>query len=149
MTICHGLRTALLVAAAAAIALPVAARADRGDRHERWHGDIRHFDRNDMHVWRGGHWIHSRHGGRLGWWWVAGGLWYFYPRPVYPYPNPYVPPVVVQSSPPVYVEQPQSAVSPPAPAAQTWYYCAQAQAYYPYVAECPGGWQPVPATPPR
>lgn len=27
--------------------------------------------------------------------------------------------------------------------AQYWYYCGSAGAYYPYVAECPEGWQPV------
>ncbi|MDA8109065.1 MAG: hypothetical protein M0015_10605 [Betaproteobacteria bacterium] len=40
-------------------------------------------------------------------------------------------------------------VAAAAPAAQTWYYCEQARGCYPYVRECPGGWKPVPATPPR
>ena len=31
----------------------------------------------------------------------------------------------------------------PEPAVQYWYYCGSAGAYYPYVAECPEGWQPV------
>ena len=31
--------------------------------------------------WGGGHWLHDRHDGRLGWWWVVGPSWYFYPRP--------------------------------------------------------------------
>ncbi len=35
----------------------------------------------------------------------------------------------------------------PAPV-QYWYYCASANAYYPYVPSCPTGWQAVPATPP-
>ncbi len=25
----------------------------------------------------------------------------------------------------------------------TWYYCAESKTYYPYVKECPGGWQRV------
>ncbi len=105
--------------------------------HDR-HGDFRHFNDRDLHVWSGGHWVHDRHNGRLGWWWVVGGGWYFYPAPVYPYPNPYVPPVVA---------------APPAPDAspQYWYYCASSRAYYPYVTSCPGGWmQVVPqAAPPQ
>lgn len=29
-----------------------------------------------------------------------------------------------------------------------WHYCKESGGYYPYVRECPGGWQMVPATPP-
>ena len=72
---------------------------------------------------------------------VYAPYYYYYPPPVY------YPPVVVQSSPPVYVErndQPQAA----APQAQSfWYYCAGSRAYYPYVKDCPGGWQRVSPTP--
>jgi hypothetical protein len=28
---------------------------------------------------------------------------------------------------------------------QTWYYCSNPAGYYPYVAQCNTGWQPVPA----
>jgi hypothetical protein len=31
----------------------------------------------------------------------------------------------------------------PAAAPGYWYYCPAYQAYYPYVEDCPGGWQPV------
>lgn len=73
-----------------------------GDGHEaHFHGDVRHFDDHDWALWRGGRWEHSRHDGRLGWWWLAGGLWYFYPEPVYPYPDPYDPPVA-DAEPPAY-----------------------------------------------
>jgi len=78
----------------------------------------------------------------------------YYAYPAYPYPAPVYayPPVVMGSpSPPVYVEQgiPQGAPTPaPAQAQGDWYYCSAAQAYYPYVAECPAGWQRVPAQPP-
>ena len=79
----------------------------------------------------------------------------FYPAPYYPYPAPYYayPPVVVETAPPVYIEQP-AAPSAPAPAqiqsqAQgDWYYCPSSKAYYPYVNECQTGWQRVPAQPP-
>jgi hypothetical protein len=89
-------------------------------------------------------------------------FWYPYAYP-YPYPYPYAyrypypyaypsysPPVVVESTPPVYVQrEPQ----PPAPT-QYWYYCQASQTYYPYVKECPGGWmqvvpQTTPPAPPR
>jgi hypothetical protein len=51
---------------------------------------------------------------------------YFYPAPVYVAPRPVT-----------YIEQPQ-------PDSQAyWYYCHEAQAYYPYVQACPGGWQRV------
>jgi hypothetical protein len=71
--------------------------------------------------------------------------YYGYPYPAYPYAYP---PVVVQSAPPVYVEQ-GAAQTAPAPAPADWYYCAASKSYYPYVSECPGGWQRVPAQPPR
>jgi len=62
---------------------------------------------------------------------------YAYPAPAYSYPAPAG----------AYVEQ-GYAQAAPAPQ-QDWYYCAGSNAYYPYVRECPGGWQRVPAQPPR
>lgn len=119
------------------------------------HGDIRHFRGHDFGLWRGGHWNHGWHNGRSGWWWVAGGIWYFYPVPVYPYPDPYIPPIVVEDSPPptVEVQQPPAEAPPPAgasaepPTPQDWYYCESAKGYYPYVPSCPSGWKTVPASP--
>jgi hypothetical protein len=106
-----------------------------GDRRV-WRGDIRHFHEHDVVVWRGGHWVHAWHGGRFGWWWVIPGGWYFYPMPIYPYPDPYVPPAVaVQPAPPVA-------------RAQIWYYCDNPAGYYPYVAACSSAWKAVPAVPP-
>ncbi|HUL66625.1 MAG TPA: hypothetical protein VLW55_18655 [Burkholderiaceae bacterium] len=104
-----------------------------------WHGDIHHFPEHDWHTWRGGHWVHGPHMGRLGWWWVVGSVWYFYPAPVYPYPNPYEPPPVVLVTPPKE--------GPPPPPTQYWYYCEATKGYYPYVPTCPSGWKQVPATP--
>lgn len=98
------------------------------DRH--WHGDIHHFHDYDLNYWRGGHWFHGHHEGRLGWWWILGDGWYYYPAPVYPYPNPYTPP----------------AMAPPAaPASTYWYWCPHPRGYYPYVPECPRGWRAVPS----
>jgi hypothetical protein len=119
---------------------------DRG-RGPAWGGDIRHFEGRDLQHWRSGYWQRANHGGRLGWWWVIGGLWYFYPQPVYPYPDPFRPPVVVvQPSAPV-VTVPTAPVVVEQVPQQVWYYCEASASYYPYVASCPGGWKTVPATP--
>ena len=77
------------------------------------------------------------------------GPGYWYPPPYYTYPpyySPYYyPPVAAPAAPPTYVEQ---GVAPPVQAAPAqpqgyWYYCDGSKAYYPYVKECPGGWQRV------
>jgi hypothetical protein len=61
--------------------------------------------------------------------------------PPYPYPYPSYPPVIIERSPPVYIEQPQ-AIPEPAQAAY-WYYCAESNNYYPYVQRCPAGWRRI------
>jgi len=71
------------------------------------------------------------------------GRYYGYPYPAYGYP----PVVVAPASPPIYVEQGSNQAAP-SQAQGDWYYCAASKAYYPYVAECPAGWQRVPAQPP-
>jgi len=65
-------------------------------------------------------------------------FWPWYGAPSYYYP----PVVAAPSSPPVYVERGDdlAAQSP----SNDWYYCAESEGYYPYVKECPGGWQRVP-----
>ena len=78
----------------------------------------------------------------------------YYPYgPYAPYRAPYYayPPVVVApSQPPVYVEQnPAPAPVVSAVSDGNWYYCADSNGYYPYVRECPAGWQRVPSQPPR
>lgn len=88
---------------------------------------------------------HGRsHGGaRLGLWIGAPivlGAPYYYPSP--PAYYRYGPPVrEYEPAPP-----PPVVVTPPAP---TWYYCRESRAYYPYVQDCPGGWDSVPARPPE
>ena len=76
------------------------------------------------------------HYGPNPWWWVAGTGLLLYPQVVTPRPQ-----VIVQSPPvePIIVQ--------PQPAAQNWYYCDSAQAYYPYAQSCAEGWRAVPATP--
>jgi hypothetical protein len=95
--------------------------------HRRF-GEIRPFPHERFDRWHAGHWFHGEHLGRQGWWWIVDGEWFFYPSPVYPYPDPYVPPAVVGQAP-----------SP----STDWYYCASKNAYYPYVTDCPEGWQQV------
>ena len=71
-----------------------------------------------------------------------GPPWWYYP-PAY-----YYPPVVVQQQPVTYIEQGSS--NPPARAESGWwYYCDASKGYYPYVKECPSGWQRVPPAPTR
>ena len=77
----------------------------------------------------------------------GGPLWYpapyYYPPPVYYYP----PPTTT-----VYVEQPAPQAPPPPQSSpqseNSWYYCRDSQAYYPYVKECPSPWQRVAPRPP-
>jgi hypothetical protein len=61
--------------------------------------------------------------------------WYYPPPYYYPYPA-----VIAAPTPPVYVERSQED--------SWWYYCESSRGYYPYVKECPGGWQRVPPAPP-
>jgi hypothetical protein len=134
----HGL-LALAGAVAGAMLFVQPASADRDDA--RWHGHIERFHEHDWDLWRRGYWRHEFHDGRWGWWWIVGPIWYYYPEPVYPYPNPYEPPVAVI----VHPEPASPESAPPVP--QYWYYCESARGYYPYVPTCPGGWRAVPATP--
>ena len=55
-----------------------------------------------------------------------------------------VAPLVI-AAPRYYYPPPRYVPAPPQPA--YWYFCAEYNAYYPYVQYCPGGWQPVPARP--
>ena len=72
---------------------------------------------------------------------VVGPAWYWGPAWYYPPPYYYHPPAP-PPAPPVYVERIDPAES------GWWYYCEQSRGYYPYVKECPSGWQRVPPAPP-
>ena len=96
-------------------------------------------------VWRGGWWGPAWSGGwwgPVGWsatWWGPGpwpGAWWGPGVWVTGSPAP-----VVAAPAPVFIER-----DPPA-APVWWYWCAEAHAYYPYVKDCPGGWQRVPPQP--
>ena len=100
------------------------------------------------------HGRHRHHGGlhvEIGPYWEPR---LYAPFPSYYPPYPYYPPVVVERPvPQVYIEQPAPVAPPPAPVAEApthyWYYCAGSNSYYPYVKECPDGWQKVVPQPPR
>lgn len=101
---------------------------------------------------------HRHHGGHVRFGvFVGPGFWYPSPYygyrpyyyPPYYYPPYYYPPVVAGlASPPAYVEQGGSQPAPAPSQSNWWYYCADAKAYYPYVRQCPGGWQRVAPQPP-
>jgi hypothetical protein len=80
--------------------------------HHESRGDITRF-----HEVVAPHWVHGEHLRRTGWWWVVDGEWYFYPAPLYPYPDPYVPPGVIALAP----------LPSPVPTSPAyWYYCRPA-----------------------
>ena len=97
---------------------------------------------------RGGHW------GGFGWGLGVGALFaapliagsYYAPpyyAPAYAYPPSYgYAPTYVQPS---YVPQYQAPVQQQTNA---WFFCPSSNGYYPYVKQCPGGWQQVSPTPP-
>ena len=95
---------------------------------------------------------HHHHGGNVQFGVVIGPTWgpVLYPPAPYYYPpyyfRSYYPPVVIERPAPiVYVEQQPVAptIAPPVQQTNYWYYCNDSRAYYPYVKECPGGWQKV------
>ena len=102
--------------------------------------------------WHRGHWIHDRHGGRLGWWWVLGPSWSYYERPYF---QPIPQTVIVQQVPPpvtVVQQQPAPQAMLPAPPVQSpvLFYCRATGTHYPETMSCPGGWMTMTAgTPPQ
>lgn len=88
-------------------------------RPNNWRGNFGNFNPRN---WQSGRWRHDYHGGRLGWWWVVGPSWYYFDRPVYPYPDLY---------------------TPYGASLGWWYWCDPLQQYYPYVTWCPVPWESV------
>jgi hypothetical protein len=72
-------------------------------------------------------------------WWGPWGPW-GWPGPFWYPPTT----IVVPAQPMTYIER----GSAPAAPESWWYYCDASKGYYPYVKECPSGWQRVPPTPP-
>lgn len=86
--------------------------------------------------------------------WRGGNFGFYFGAPFYPgygygygYNYPYYPPTVitVPVTPPTYIQQAPPVVQQNQ--AAYWHYCSNPQGYYPYVQECPGGWQLVEPTP--
>jgi hypothetical protein len=115
---------------------------DRGGHGYKGHGSKGHEYRGHGHR---GH-------GHRGWHRSGGARVFIRPSLIVPFGDywgpdwePYDdPPVVVAPSPQIYAQPPAPAQPPPV----SWYYCDAAQAYYPYVHQCPGGWRAVSPTPP-
>ncbi len=103
------------------------------DDHDRSRGRHRDHFRGDVDVVIGGpYW---------------GPAWYYQPYYYSPYYQVYDPYYRSEmEDPPVYMERDNESESSSQEA--LWYYCPEAKKYYPYVRECPGGWQTVPAQPP-
>jgi len=93
---------------------------------------IARFSPHEREMWVRGHWWRGRHHGHFGWWWWVDGSWFFYDAPVYPYPD------YVSEE---YYEEPSGDYG------DYWYYCRDPRGYYPYVQQCNGAWEPVPAQP--
>ena len=141
-------------------ALPSLSQADgfyhegRFEHHEFREHDVRLFRPRELALWRAGAWHHEWHNGLYGWWWFAAGIWYYYERPVYPYPLvvasvTYVQPASGPNMPPPSISpQGTMVVAPPGAAIAYYYYCRPAHGYYPTVPQCPVPWRLVPASAP-
>ncbi len=125
--------------------------------HHEFNGrNVRRFNHEELASWRGGRWNNSCFGGRCGWWWFAGGQWYLYGAPTYPYPLAvsevyYLEPVEAVPIRP-YVAMPviQTRPMPVAAAPQFLYYCDNPSGYYPQVTSCATSFREVaPPPPPR
>ena len=95
--------------------------------------------RHDFHG-HGGFHGHDGFRGRFGFF-IGAPL--FWPPPYYPsygYPYRYPPAVVIERQPQMYIQREP----------YYWYYCPEPSGYYPYVQNCPRGWQQVvPSAPPQ
>lgn len=130
---------ALLVAGTAVAADPAAEAAWFG--YGVGPGPGAHFSAGFGPAWTTGRWVHGWHGPRYGWWWSVGDAWYYYPRPVYPYPV-YMPPGFEGYYDYGRAEQPydQDYADPNPQRPEYWYFCQNPEGYYPYVQDC-DNWQ--------
>ena len=119
--------------------------ADRGEYHGGGH-----------HGGGGHHHHHHGNGAFLGGVGIGYSLGYGYGAyDYYPYTyRPYVvPPTVVTVpvpvTPPIYIQQSAPAPTPVAKQYPPgyWYHCSNPEGYYPYVKDCPNGWQQVEPSP--
>jgi len=129
-------------------------RAHEHDFHSR---NVREFNERERMAWRGGRWRNDWHYGRYGWWFLVGGVWYEYERPVYPYPM-VVAPLVVYETPVVATSLPtywdsnggagyvprEGAIARLPSVPPGTYHCASPVSDYPVVGTCATGWVFVP-----
>ena len=136
----RSIKILIIVFAAVASGVAASAALARGGHGGHGHGGHR------------GHY-HSHSGVSLGF--VFGGpLWYPAPAYSYPYAYPYSypysysypPAVVVNPTPRVYIERDEEVMARTSSPGY-WYYCRESNVYYPYVRECAGPWERVPARP--
>lgn len=101
---------------------------------------------SDVLAHRGSSHRHARIGVVIGSPWAVPWSYsdYYFPY-TYTYSSP---PVVVLPSPPIYIEQSTAPQVNGQQEGYWWHYCQSARAYYPYITECPQGWQRVPPQPP-
>lgn len=145
--------------AACATLLSLFAVSGAAEAHGRYYGGGHYY---------GGHYYGGHYHGSVyfsfgvpwpGYWWGP-GYYYGYPSYSYYYGAPYYyggyAPPMAAANPPQYVERsdvegappPQQQESPPPQQQNWWYWCQSSEKYYPYVKECAGGFQKVPAQPP-
>jgi hypothetical protein len=135
------------------VSLAVAAHGGHGGGGHGGGGGFGHAGHGGGH--HGGGHVFGHHGGGHVFFGLGFGAywpWYYPPYDPYYYSSypyyyssyPYYyssyPPVA-----PVYVERGDEQA---APQSADWYYCTSPQGYYPYVTQCPGGWQRVKPQPP-
>jgi len=88
----------------------------------------------------GGFHRHGRSHGHFGFFIGAPLFWHPPSYPYYGYPYDYPPAVVIERQPQAYIQREP----------YYWYYCPEPSGYYPYVQNCPRGWQQVvPSGPPQ
>lgn len=74
------------------------------------------------------------------------GLPHYYPySPVVTVPA--APVVAVPASPTAYIQH-EIASAPQSQTTNYWHYCRNPEGYYPYVRDCPGGWEKISPQPP-
>lgn len=139
--------TALLAAGAM---LAATAEAGGGHRHHTSHGHgyAHGHGHGHGHGHKHGH-PHRRSGLHIGFAIgapLAAGVLFHHAHPHVTYHH--APRVVVVPTPSVtYIQQPLQGAAP-AETRDWWYWCPSANAYHPYVSDCPGGWQRVAPQPP-
>jgi hypothetical protein len=93
------------------------------------------------------HHVHPYYGGWPAWGFGFGAFGYM--PPYYPPPYGYAPAAGRFVPPAVYIERKDTAQPATESQANYWHYCRSAEGYYPYVKECPDGWEQVAPTPPQ